>query len=62
MYHSMRLQNREEIVLLLLDHGGDLYIKDNKEQTPISILQLLDSSLYHKVVQEHLCTSKGAVM
>ena len=58
----MRLQNREEILLLLLNYGGDLYIKDNKEQTPMSILQSLDSSLYHKVVQEHLCTSKDAVL
>jgi len=58
----MRLQNREEILLLLLNYGGDLYIKDNKEQTPMNILQSLDSSLYHKVIQKHLSTSKDVIM
>ena len=42
----------QEILKLLLQHGGDLYQKDNAGASPLNLLQLNSASLYTTVVQD----------
>ena len=52
------MPNRDEILCLLLNHGGDLCIKDNDGKTPLNILRSVDGQLYDIITHDHLCKSK----
>ena len=56
VHHACELASKankcQEILKLLLQHGGDLYERDNAGVTPLSLLQLNNVSLYTTIVQD----------
>lgn len=52
------IKKRYNILKVLLNYGGDLYQRDDTGKTPLSVLQVVDNTLYTIIVQKYLCASK----